>query len=275
MSIPILLYHSLHVIENTYKENEHMAFRQDLRTISRLGFRVVPLERVVAWRNGEEPDAEMARTVAITFDDGTWFDYYDIDHPTCGFQRSMFNIMRDFESEYGRDAQPELHASAFVFSSPSARDEMDRKGMVGKQWWGEEWWREAQNSGRMDVECHSWDHVHPQLDEVASGETTRGDFTKVSDFPQADVQIRQAAEYIRRVAGPGSSKYFAYPFGQYSNYLVNEYFSIFAHEHGLLAAFTTEPRPVTRDDDRWTMPRYVMARDWTAPEELEVLLLRT
>ena len=31
---------------------------------------------------------------------------------------------------------------------------------------------------------------------------------------------------------------------------------------GLSAAFSTEPRPLRDDDERWALPRFVAGRDW-------------
>lgn len=83
MKIPILTYHSINVIENTYAQNDHLALASDLKTIDELGFRVIPLSKVVEWHQSKLPDEDVSRTVAITLDDGSWFDYYDLGHPTC------------------------------------------------------------------------------------------------------------------------------------------------------------------------------------------------
>jgi hypothetical protein len=53
---------------------------------------------------------------------------------------------------------------------------------------------------------------------------------------------------------------------------VREYLPGFAHEHGLRAAFTTEPAPIERTSNRWLLPRYVCGHHWRAPGELESLL---
>jgi hypothetical protein len=122
--ISILTYHSHRVLGNTYETNDHLALYQDLRTIHTLGFQIVPLRWIVEWVLGQRDDATLYRAVAITFDDGADFDYYDLDHPHSGPQRSFYNILCDFHKEYGSSVQPHLQATAFVIASPVVRAEL-------------------------------------------------------------------------------------------------------------------------------------------------------
>ena len=66
---------------DTYAKNDHLAFASDLGTIRDMGFRVIPLSKVVDWHQGTLPDKDVFQTVAITLDDGSWFDYYDLEYP--------------------------------------------------------------------------------------------------------------------------------------------------------------------------------------------------
>jgi hypothetical protein len=68
-----------------------------------------------------------ARSVAMTFDDGTDLDFRDRMHPLHGLQRGMLNILLDFIAVHGRRRQPQLHATAFVIASPEARGELDQR----------------------------------------------------------------------------------------------------------------------------------------------------
>ncbi|NND45698.1 MAG: hypothetical protein HKN58_10265, partial [Xanthomonadales bacterium] len=52
VQVPVLTYHSVNIIRNTYAENDHIALAEDLRTIDRLGRRVVPLELAVEVARG-------------------------------------------------------------------------------------------------------------------------------------------------------------------------------------------------------------------------------
>lgn len=270
VNIPVLTYHGVNVIRNSYADNDHLALASDLGTITALGFRVIPLSRVVDWCLGRVDDEDVSRAVAITFDDGSWFDFYDLDHPSCGVQRSMLNILRDFNE---RNAT-EVHATSFVIASPQARSSLDKSCMVGKGWWGDEWWHQANASGLMDVECHSWDHVHPNLERVAQQDQLKGDFGKVATYADCNTQFARAGEYMGSVLGERPSL-FAYPYGKASDYAASEYLPKHQAEHGFRAAFTTEPKAVCRSDDIWRLPRYVFGHDWRSPQGLEDILQRS
>jgi hypothetical protein len=269
LKIPVLTYHSMHVDKNTYAGNEHLALTSDLETISELGFKVIPLSRVVDWRLGLLSDEDMTQTVAITLDDGSWFDYYDLEHPTCGLQRSMINILRDFNLR--SDSADKACATSFVISSPQARSSLDKSCMIGKDWWGDQWWVDAVSSGLMDVECHSWDHVHPELDNVAQQNQVKGDFAEVKTFIDSDIQFAKAGEYMHSILGSRPTL-FAYPYGSVSDYVVNQYLPKYESRHQFRAAFTTEPKAVSRDDNIWRLPRFVCGHDWLCPRELIAIL---
>lgn len=270
MKIPVLTYHSINVIKNNYAENDHLALASDLETIHRSGFRVIPLSRVVDWHQALLDDADVVRTVAITLDDGSWFDFYDLDHPTCGMQRSMINILRDFQER--KQPADSVHATSFVISSPEARSSLDKSCMIGKDWWGDQWWRKASSSGFMDIESHSWDHVHTELDHVAQREQIKGDFSRVDNFEDAEVQFSRSGDYIATVLEGKRPSLFAYPYGQASDYAVNEFLPAHKTRHQYRAAFTTEPRAVCRSDNRWLLPRFVFGHDWKTPQGLAEIL---
>ncbi len=213
----------MNVIRNSYAENDHLALASDLETINELGFRIIPLSQVVDWHQGTIEDREVSRSVALTFDDGSWFDFYDLDHPTCGMQRSMFNILSGI-SMYETARRHKAHATSFVISSPEARASLDKTCMIGKDWWGDQWWLEAASSGVLDVECHSWDHVHPELDHVAQQHQLKGDFGQVKSFPDCDIQFTRRASIFSQVLGNKKRpSLFAYPYGQASDYVVSEF----------------------------------------------------
>lgn len=270
MNIPVLTYHAINVTNNNYAENDHLALVSDLETIRELGLKIIPLSQVVDWHQGLLSDQEVARTVAITFDDGAWFDYYDLDHPTCGMQRSMFNILRDFNHR-NTPALP-AHATSFVISSPQARSSLDKSGLIGKDWWGDQWWLQAASSGIMDIECHSWDHVHPELEKVAQQDQLKGDFSEVKTFADADIQFRQAGEYIARLLEGESPTLFAYPYGEFSHYVTKDYLPNNCSEHKFRAAFTTDPKAVSKTDNIWKLPRFVFGRDWASSDRLKQIL---
>jgi peptidoglycan/xylan/chitin deacetylase (PgdA/CDA1 family) len=146
--------------------------------------------------------------------------------------------------------------------------------MIGKDWWGDQWWLDAVASGLVDVECHSWDHVHPELDQVAQQNQDKGDFSAVDNFADADIQFRRAGDYIGQILNGRRPDLFAYPYGSASHYVVSEYLPKHQAEHGFRAAFTTQARAVSKTDNVWLLPRYVFGHDWKSPRGLEELLGR-
>jgi hypothetical protein len=272
LQIPVLTYHSVNVISNTYQENDHIALAQDLRLINSLGYQIVSLREVFDWHQGRAAEEIAENAVALSLDDGSWFDFYDLEHPTCGLQRSMLGILKDFREEVGEKSQPGLHATSFVISSPQARDELDKKGLIGQGWWSDEWWPEAAASGLMDIECHSWDHNHPDLDVVAQRHQQKGSFSYIDNPEDCETQLAGAGDYIQeRMAGirPG---FFAFPWGESNDYLLDTYLPEHRSRHGFEAAFSTDPRPVRRSDNRWNLPRFIFGRDWRSTSGLAKIL---
>ncbi len=268
VSVPVLVYHGNNISDNRYSGNDHVALGKDLRALHDAGWRPTSLDLLVDWHEGKVPDGTMRRRFAVTFDDGSDFDYHDIEHPVCGMQRSLFNVLRDF----ARDSGVVVPAHSFVIASPDARRQLDERSLVGRGWWNDDWWTAANASGQLFIESHGWDHLHPVLDSVAQREGLAGDFRHVASLEDADRQLRMSGELIAKRAGGRRPRYFAFPWGQYSTYLVSSYLPGHRPEHGYRAAFTTAGKAVTRRHDRWRLPRLVCGEAWRSPEALlEVL----
>jgi peptidoglycan/xylan/chitin deacetylase (PgdA/CDA1 family) len=272
--VPVLTYHSIHVDGSDYANNDHIGFAEDLEWIHRLGFYVISLQRLILavtsgdWRGLPE------RSVVLTMDDGSWFDWHDLPHPKFGKQRSMVNILRDFQRRHGRQAQPDLQATSFVIGSPVARQALDKSCMIGLDWWQDDWWQKAHAEGLLKVANHSWDHRHGSLPKALhfSPESAYGQFTDVCSQEESDWQIRQAQDYLQKLLGQSPVPAFAYPFGDVSPYVAEHYLPKEAEGMGLSVALTTEAAPVTPDSKQWQLPRFVFRQDWKDPAELEKIL---
>jgi hypothetical protein len=271
MRVPVLTYHAINIAGNAYADNDHVAFAADLRLIDHLGLRVVPLQWVVEQRLGIA-SRDLAGCVALSCDDGSDFDYRDLDHPTHGPQRSLFNIMGDFIAERGVEAQPHLHLTGFVIASPEARDHIDRGALVGRGWMSEDWWPLAERSGLMAIENHSWDHNHPTLPSPGVDGMPRGSFMDVNTQARAEAEIADAVRYIDARIAPRRSGLFCYPFSHVPAYLHDDYLPRRGVELGLLAAFGDGAQPVTPDSDVWNLPRYICGWHWKSPDALEEIL---
>ena len=267
--VPILTWHAMHVDGPGYLENDHVAFRDDLETIHRLGYRVVPLAQI-ARALVEGRLAELRGCVGLSFDDGSDFDFHDLPHPAWGPQRGMANILADFRARHGRAAQPALQATSFVIVSSQARAELDRTCMIGCRWWNDAWWQPAERGGLLAVESHGWDHNHESL-AATSTRAPRGGF-QVTDGAEADAEIVHAASELRGLRGRAGDVLFAYPYGDASDYLVEDYLPREGERHGIVAAFGAGGGAVTPSSSRWKIPRYVFGHHWKSPEDLERLL---
>jgi len=269
MRVPVLTYHSIHILGHSPADNDHVALAEDLAMIHALGREVVPLSRLARTLLGG-PAEGLENAVALSFDDGSWFDWHDLEHPTCGQQRSMAGILRDHRARTGAN----VHATSFVIVSPDARAILDHTCMVGRGWWTDDWWSEAARDGLLAIESHSWDHNHETLPETVATGKPKGTFRSIDNERVARAEIDAASDWLDAQIPGQRTSLFAYPFGEANEFLVNEYLPRHQVRHRLVAAFTTQPEPVTRDSNRWALPRYVCGRDWNSPESLRAVLAR-
>ena len=89
---------------------------------------------------------------------------------------------------------------------------------------------------------------------------------------QANAQIIQADEYIQRHTDSHAARLFAYPYGETTEYLIEEYFPNYMPQHRMLAAFTTGGEYATRASNQWNIPRFMCGLHWKSPEGLEKIL---
>ncbi len=269
MQVPILTYHANNITGMDYHSNDHIALAADLKLIQQMGLQVISLEQMMKWHSGQAPDTSVENSVVLTCDDGTDFDFHDLDHPDYGPQSSFLNILKNHQSNTGEN----VHITNFVIVSPQARLVLDDICLVGKGWWNDSWWSTAQNSGIMHIANHSWDHNHAAFDNP---NITDDSFHHIDTKPLCEHQIRQAQDYLLKQVGKDyQASFFAYPYGNYSHYLRHEYLPKYGFELGLQAAFTTEPKHVTKLNQIWSMPRYVCNNDWKKPSQLQRILTQT
>ena len=274
MQVPVLTYHAVNIAGNEYASNDHVAFATDLRTIDDLGLRIVPVHWVVENLLGMA-DRDLSGCVALTCDDGSDFDFFDLEHPQHGPQRSLFNCMRDLRTERGTGCQADMHLTAFVIASARARETMDRVCLAGKDWMRDSWWRAAGISGLMAIENHSFDHNHPCLTEPGAGGMPRGSFLSVDTAQRAEAEIAVAQQILNDHLAPRHATLFCYPFGHVPDFLRLQWLPENGPKIGLKAAFGDGAQPVTADSEIWNLPRYICGWHWKSPQQLETILRET
>lgn len=270
VAVPVLAWHAMNVAGPDYASNDHVAFRDDLERLHRLGLRVVPLHEIAAALAAGRLD-RLEGCVGLTFDDASDFDFHDLPHPAWGPQRGMAKLLADFAARHGPDAQPRLHATSFAIVSPAARAELDRTCMIGCRWWNDDWWAAAERTGLVSVESHGWDHNHDSLGATVAC-APRGAFDLATDA-DAEAEIARACGWLRERRGRAGPILFAYPYGRASDFLAREWLPRESARLGIAAAFTaSEGAPVVPETGRWAIPRYVFGLHWRREGELEAVL---
>ena len=113
--------------------------------------------------------------------------------------------------------------------------------------------------------------VWPLVPRTAQRDNVRGSFLDIATEAEAEAEIADASALIEAEAG-FRPRHFAYPYGDVSPFLRDDWLPRFGPKIGLTAAFTTEPRAIAENDSRWALPRVVSGRDWNDSEGLAALL---
>ena len=281
--VPVLLYHSwTGAAPCNYGSSDLVALEQDIQTLQQNGWAVMPLKEVVRWQLGWCTSSSMPdKVVALTFDDGHAADV-DYNYDPCGQQRSVRSIL----------INAGVHGSTFVIASPAARSLIDTSGHMSHLWWDT-----VNNESLMTVYNHSLDHDHnsitypPPYDPAvgnirlpaggAADSVWKGlnDPLRFTNWASSNRYVRIAGEFIESKIGE-YPEIFAHPFGYASTYMKSTYFPSYPGQHRTIAAFCTEvagngPAPdnyVTRDSDRYCLPRFTKGASWNTPQELMDIL---
>jgi len=260
----ILTYHSQNIAGNETANNDHVALAADLDTLHAAGCLFISLDSLVNGLYGGDPLPAGRPLICLTFDDGCDFDVRTLEFPGHGLQTGFLQIMENFIEVHGNETQPGLHATSFVIASPHARQLIDSKSLFNKNHISDDWWCWADTHPMLDIGNHGWDHNHPDLEQE---DYARGGFEMINSLDRCHHQVVQAGEFIEQKTGR-RPYFFAYPFGESSAYIRDEYFPLRRNEHRCLAAFGTEPGLVSAQNNRWNLPRFVCGRDWSTAAEL-------
>ena len=165
--VHILTYHAGLIDGPDYAQNDHVALREDLKVVARLGLRVLPLQAVIDALLGRRAWSTLDGAVALTCDDGTAFDALPgREYGAHGPQPSLLGVLQDWVRE-DPAARAEASLTSFLIASPAARAAMDRECLFDRNDLDSDWWSAAQRTGHMAFGNHSWDHNHPTLKPLA------------------------------------------------------------------------------------------------------------
>lgn len=256
----VLTYHSSRLEAPNREACDLFALERDLVVLADEGVPVVSLDALL--------DNPLSDGVAVTIDDGVRMDWESCTHSRLGALPSVREIV-----ESGRDMHPDMVVSCFVIACPIARAQIAEtiEQDYGPELLHDRWWGGAASSGFMTIENHSNDHNHPDVARTAQRNNRKGSFLFIETEAEAEAEIARASDTIATRCGV-RPRYFAYPFGDVPRYVSGDWLPRRGEALGLRAAFTTEARALSHDDDRWALPRFVSGRDWTTDTGLRSLL---
>ena len=266
----IFTFHSHNVAGNDYATNDHVALDGTLTVLEGLRIPVLRLLDVARALRAGTFARLPERFACLTFDDGSAYDWSDLEFPGHGRQRSMRAILRAHSRKLlGLLWMRRAHATSFVIASAQARAEIAATALGDAALMTDAWWRTAQASGLMDIGTHGWNHVHPAASEMSARPELIEHFERIDNDADAKVQVDAAFEAIRARAAGDAAALFAYPYGQVSDFLADSYLP---KQSSIIAAVTAQPEPVTAQSDPWRMPRFICGPHWRSQSDLHALL---
>jgi hypothetical protein len=121
----ILAFHSHNIAGNTYETNDHVALDGSLALLEASRIPVLRLLDIVEALRGGTFGRLPARFAAITFDDGSDYDWKPLRHPLHGPQEPMGAIVRRHaRALFGLISRRQASATSFVIASPEAREQI-------------------------------------------------------------------------------------------------------------------------------------------------------
>jgi hypothetical protein len=158
-------------------------------------------------------------TVAITFDDGSEFDFIDRSHPAPDRSAGGDGALAVGLAPECLGARPLIRLRV---ASPEARAELDRNDYASGKYWTDHWWRDAARSGALGIESHSWDHNHPSIARSAQRNNERGTFMNIETEAEAEAEIARSVAFIGERCGT-PPRFFGYPWGHGNDFLARDY----------------------------------------------------
>lgn len=262
--IPVLCYHSWRIEGRDYASNDHVAMERDLQKLKEAGYQLLSVPFLVAaLRNGTAAQqfAEK-KLVCVTFDDGFLYDVEDMIHPELGLVPSFQTLLNHEDKIPGRfDNGPK--AVSFVIASDQARHDL-RFSSDPEGYWDlrSDWWLQATEGDSIAIGNHSWDHTHPEVDDVKQREGKKGSFLAVDNAADAFTQVIEAQRAIDQQTQGRALKVFCYPYGDVPSFLCDEYLPTEGAAAGLEAAFGTGGDLVRPNSNLWNLPRLVCGEHW-------------
>jgi len=268
----ILTFHSQNIAGNAYANNDHVALDECLTFLRASRLPILRLLDVVRCLRAGSFASLPDKFVCITFDDGCDFDWHDLRRGEWGVQKSMFAILRKHSVRIlGPWWLRKVSATSFVIASSEARHDISLAALGDPELMSDTWWRQAQASGLLDIGTHGWNHVHPAVREMRARPELIERFDRVSTVDDAVVQVKDAFHVIHSTARGDAGRLFAFPYGQVSNYIADEYLPA---QSEILGAVTSEAKPLCGDCSPWRLPRYICGWNWKSNGDLAEIFAR-
>ncbi len=245
--IRVLTFHSAQFSGCDANTHPTLALESLLETLQRYEWTVVPLSWVVDYLlEKRQRESLPEKAVVITFDDRFYLDVIDGEYDYCAYKRgvstpSVLRVLREFKERHPQLPYGSPHVTLFITAA-------------GLESYYLEAALEGEREGLLEIGSHTLSHAR---------------LGGVNTLEEADREIHASTLQIFARTGVCPS-FFAYPYGEASDYLVREYLP---SRHGCLAAaFSTECKAVSREDNHWFLPRCVWSWDWTSERQLLLML---